>query len=282
MQRRDGLPSLIALMPRKEYFTGLFVLACINGLAARAILLVSEFGWVEAILRTFEISVIVLLACLVGLELIFHDKPYDSDSVRSSDIAVGAGCLLLVALPISGLSWLAVTVLSIYILLFVGGSSSRRRGAIVLLAVTVPMLWSRLLFQLVANSILAIDASLVGWILRTNRTGHMVRFADNSGTLVILPPCSSLANVSLAILCWVTISQLVRHRWSPVDILWCLFAGVSVIAVNVTRISLMGLSGSHYDAIHSTWGDAVVNVIILSLTVGISLLGVRRELFSRA
>jgi hypothetical protein len=60
-----------------------------------------------------------------------------------------------------------------------------------------------------------------------------------------------------------------------------LFACVSVIAVNVARICLMGLSGSHYDAMHNTWGDTVANVIILSLTVGISLLGVRRELFSR-
>jgi hypothetical protein len=44
------------------------------------------------------------------------------------------------------------------------------------------MLWSRFLFQLLANWILAIDASFVGWILRTNRTGNMVGFADNSVT----------------------------------------------------------------------------------------------------
>ena len=268
-------------MPRNEYFTGLFVLGCTNGFAARVISSVNELGWVEALLRTFDISVIALLACLVGMELIFRIKPQEADLVRSSDIAVGAAYLLLVALPISGLSWLAVTILSFYILFFVSGPSSRRRGAVVLLALTVPMLWSRLLFQFLANSILAIDASFVGWILRTNRTGNMVGFADSSGTLVILPPCSSLANVSLAILCWVTINQLVRHRWSPVDVLWCLFACVSVIAVNVTRVSLMGLSNSHYDAIHSAWGEALVNVIILGLTVGISLLGVRRELFSR-
>jgi hypothetical protein len=274
--------GLIASVPRNEFFAGLLVLACVNGLFSRLALSVSKLGWVEAILRTFDISVIVLLACLVGLKLIFHDKPHHSDLVRSSDIVVGAGCLLLIALPITGLSWLAVTILSFYILLFVSSSSSRRGGAIVLLAVTVPMLWSMLLFQLAANSILAIDASLVGWILGTNRTGHMVGFADNSGTLAILPGCSSLANVSLAMLCWVTINQLARHRWSPVDILWCVFACVSVIAVNVTRVSLMGLSDSHYAAIHSAWGEAVVNVIILGLTIGISLLGVRRELFSRA
>jgi hypothetical protein len=281
MQGREWLPSLLASMPRNEFFTGLFLLGCTNGLAARAIQSVNNLGWVEALLRTFDISVIVLLACLVGLELIFRGTPEKADFVRPSDIAFGIGYLLLVALPISGLSWLAVTILSLYILCFVSGPSLRRRGAIILLTLTVPMLWSRLLFQLLANSILAIDASFVGWILRTNRTGNMVEFADNSGSLVILPGCSSFANVSLAVLCWVTISQLVCHRWSPVDVLWCLFACVSVIAVNVTRMCLMGLSGSHYDAIHGTLGDTVANLIMLGLTVGISMLGVRRELFSR-
>jgi len=66
----------------------------------------------------------------------------------------------------------------------------------------------------------------------------MVEFADGSGVLVILPACSSLANVSLAFLCWVTVSQLVCHKKSAYDLLWCLMACVSVIAVNVTWISV--------------------------------------------
>jgi len=158
---------------------------------------------------------------------------------------------------------------------------SRRTGAIILLATTVPMLWSLLLFNFFANFILGIDASFVGWLLGTHRTGNVVDFADNSGALVILRPCSSLANMSLAFLCWVTISQSVRHRWSPRDALWCLLACMSVIAVNVTRMSLMGLSQWHYQAVHNQWGDTVSNLIIVGLTIGISLLGVRHELFSR-
>ena len=62
-----------------------------------------------------------------------------------------------------------------------------------------------MLFQLFANFILAVDASLVSWLLGTHRTGNLVEFADKSGQLVIFPACSSLANVSLAFLCWVTL-----------------------------------------------------------------------------
>jgi hypothetical protein len=69
--------------------------------------------------------------------------------------------LVLIALPIGGLSWIAVAGLALYILLFTGADLPMRRGAIILLAVTVPMFWSRLLFQYFANFILEIDASLV-------------------------------------------------------------------------------------------------------------------------
>ena len=138
-----------------------------------------------------------------------------------------------------------------------------------------------MLFHFFANLILRSMHHLLVGSLGTHRTGNIVEFADGSGQLVILPACSSLANVSLAFLCWVTVSQLVCHKKSAYDLLWCLLACVSVIAVNVTRISFEGLSQWHYSAFHGPWGDTVANIIILSLIVGFSALGVRRELFPR-
>jgi hypothetical protein len=48
------------------------------------------------------------------------------------------------------MNWVAVTGLSLYILLFTNSTSSRRRGALTL-ALTVPMLWSRVLFAFFAK-----------------------------------------------------------------------------------------------------------------------------------
>src|SRR6267143_239360 len=264
-------------LPRGEFFAGLLALGCVSGLASRIIQSVNRLGWVDAVFNTFEISAIVWISCAAGVSLVLRDRTI---GVRSSEFAMGAGFVFLVILPIGPLSWLAVTALSLYIIISTNVGSSRR-GAFILLAATVPMLWSRLLFQLFANLILQIDASLVGWILSTHRTGDIVGFADGSGVLVFLPACSSLANMSLAFLCWVTVSQLVCHKKSAYDLLWCLLACISVIAVNVTRISVEGLSQWHYATFHSPWGDAVGNTIILGLLVGLSVLGVRRELFQR-
>jgi len=54
-----------------------------------------------------------------------------------------------------------------------------------------------------------------------------------------------------------------------------------VVAVNVLRIAVTGLSHESYDAIHNQWGEMIVGLIILCLTVGFSVLGARRELFTR-
>jgi exosortase/archaeosortase family protein len=178
---------------------------------------------------------------------------------------------------VGGLSWFAIALLSLYLISSSEPLSAMRRGAVILLAVTVPMLWSRLLFQYFAKLILDIDASLVSLLLGSPRVGNVVRFADDSGSLLILPYCSSLHNVSLTILTWVFLGEWLEHRPSQRDLRWCVLAALSVIAVNVTRMSLMGLSDAHYRAIHSLTGDMIVNVLTLTLMVGFCLTGMRRE-----
>jgi hypothetical protein len=262
---------------RGEYFAGLFIIGCTSGLVSQIIHSIEEIGWAEAFFSTFGISAIVWFSCGAGLALIVRDR---MRGVHSFEIALGVGFVFLVILPIGALSWIAVTGLGLYILLS-PDVGTLRRGASVLLAVTVPMFWSRMLFHLFANYILAADALLVSRLLGTHRTGNLVEFADQSGQLVIWPLCSSLTNVSLAFLCWVTLSQLVSHKKSAYDFLWCLFACGAVIAVNVTRMAIMGISQWHYAVFHSASADAGANIIILGLIVGICALGVRRELFQR-
>jgi hypothetical protein len=278
LPRGGLLAALRYSISRNEFFAGLYILGCTNGLLGRIILSVNFDDWMGAVLG-FDINAIVLFACFASISMLLGA---DKDEIQSWDLAVGIGFLVLVMLPIFALSWVAVTGLSFYVLLFANGNSDRRRGAIILLALTVPMLWSRLAFQLFAKPILDIDATLVAWLLGTDRIGNMVHFADGSGYMIVLPACSSLANLSLALLCWIAVTQWAKHKWSPADILYPMLVCASVIAVNVTRISLMGGSRSHYEAIHSQWGGIVTNSVMLGLMVGFSVLGARRELFPRA
>jgi hypothetical protein len=274
--RRGLVEALRRSMRRNEFFGCLYILACANGLLGRIILTANLDGWMGAVLG-FDINAVVLFACFAGVSALLSSNK--DDEIQPADLAVAVVVLVLVLLPIFALSWVAVTGLSFYILVFARGAPDRTRGAVILLALTVPMLWSRLFFQFFAKPILDVDAMLVAWLLGTERTGNMVQFADGSGYMIVLAPCSSLANMSIAFLCWVSVTQWAKHRWSATDLVWSALA--SVIAVNVTRISLMGVSRSHYQAIHSELGDLVVNSVMLVLMVGFSLLGARREIFSR-
>jgi hypothetical protein len=260
---------------RGEYFAALFAIGCTSGLTSWAIQSVTLHGWRDAVTNTFDISAIIWIACILGVSLVLRERTI---GIGLRELILGAGFVFLAIIPVGPLSWFAVTALSLYILAFTRCATSRR-GACILLATTVPMLWSRLLFQFFARPILVADASLVSWLLGTHRTGNLVEFADNSGQLVILPACSSFANVSLALVCWVFMSELLSHKKSAYDFLWCLLASASVVAVNVARLDIMGLSQWHYAMLHNHWSDALGSMVIFGLIIGITALGVRRELF---
>jgi hypothetical protein len=270
-------PRMASELQRGQFFASIFIFACVNGFTPRIVGSIEEQGWASALLGTFDISVIVLVACGAGVALILRDR---TPGLRPLEFGLGAGSLLLAMLPIYATSWIAVTVLSLYLLFFLDDATPRR-GAVILFAATVPMLWSRLLFKLFSDYILGADATLVSWLLGTHRAGTFVGFADGSGELVIHPGCSSLTNVSLAFLCWITFSELVAGRKSAYDYLWCLLACFAVIAVNVSRIAVLGSNRANYLTFHTEWCDALVDFVILGLVVGISALGVRRELFGR-
>ena len=136
---------------RGDFFGALFLIACVNGLVPRVIQSISEEGLAVALLSTFDTSVIVFLACCVGITLIFQDR---RDSIRNSDLAVGIPFLTIVALPFGGSSWFAVTGLALYIIICTKRLSRRLRGAMILLATSFSMLWSPLLFAFLCKPIL--------------------------------------------------------------------------------------------------------------------------------
>jgi hypothetical protein len=294
--RRGVIAALQRSMPRNEFFAGLYILGCANGLLGRSIYTFNLEGWRGAVVG-FEANIIVLAACFAGVYLIASSS---RDRIRTLDLVVTLVFLGLVTVPIYAASWVAVTGLSLYILLFASNDSERgrgaldilffasagserRRGALILLALAVPMLWSRLLFQFLARPLLQLDAMMTAWWLGTERIGNLVRFIDNSGYMVISPYCASFGNITYAFLCWVVISQWVNHRWRSIDLLWLFLACASVVATNIARIALIGQSEENYRLFHGPGAfETILGMIFLCFIIGFSVIGARRELFHRA
>jgi len=223
-------------------------------------------------MSTFGISAIVWVAMWLGCRFVLQGQP---TTIRLGDGLAAFAAIALTLIPSAVPAWVAMTGLAVYLAWTSNSDSPQRRGAWMLLAVTIPMCWSRILFASLADTILELEAILVGTAMGSPRVGNMVQFADGSGYMQIWPACSSLANVSLAVLCWVTFSQATGYRDSARGTVWCLLACASVVLINVIRISLIGFFPQHYDLLHGVIGMSVAGWLILGASVGICALGVR-------
>ncbi|MGH6862702.1 MAG: hypothetical protein ACRECN_00255, partial [Methylocella sp.] len=232
-----------------------------------------------AILGTFGISVLVWVACFIAMSLLLRQPP---EPVTRNDLILGVAVAAAALIPSAKPSWIALTLLGLYGLRCFEAGAPARRAAFVILAITVPMFWSRLVFAMLSDWILQADAILVSLIVGTERVGNTVGFADNSGYLFILPSCSSLADVSLAVLGWALFTQALTRRPSLKDVWWCLAACSAVIVINVTRIALIGLHREHFELIHGAVGAGIASFLALVAIVGINLIRVRDELFARS
>jgi len=263
---------------RGEFFAGLFILGISNGIFERITWTIANVTIENAILGTFGISVLVWVACFIAVSLLLRQPP---EPLTRNDLILGLAVTAAVLFPSAKASWIALTGLGLYGLRWFEFGTPARRAAFVILAVTVPMFWSRLVFAMLSDLILQADAILVSLIVGTERVGNTVGFADNSGFLLIQPPCSSLADVSLAVLGWALFTQALVRRLSLKDVWWCLATCSVVLVINVTRIALIGLHREDFELLHGAVGTGVAGFLAIVAIVGINLIRVRGDLFAR-
>lgn len=272
---------LLAGLSRAELFAGLSILGFANGIVGRARAMIVDNGLATALFNTFDISAIAWVAFYTCPALMLR-APKEAPS--RGDRVVVACLVVAFMLPVSsGLSWIALTGLAFYLLrdtFTLRGSqppSFLHRGAWVLLATTGAMFWGRTLLFAASDLVLQADAILVGWFAQASRTGNTVQLADGTGHLWIAPACSSLVNLSLAVLCWVLFMQSRGVQWSFGRAKWCLLACSAVIGINVTRIGMMVLHPGQYELIHGPVGAAAASWLTVAVTVAVCAYGTRPD-----
>lgn len=257
----------MAVPRRGELFAGLCLLGFANGIVARVGAAIAEDP-AGALFGTFGISALVWIAIGVcAVTLWRDDAPADA-----RDAAVGGAALVAILLPVDWLSWIALTGLALHLLR--SGRAAARAGWI-LLTVTGAMFWGRVLLVVAGEAVLRADAALAGWLVGVPREGNTLRFADGGGYVWIAAPCSSLTNLSLAILCWVLFAQLRGLRWTWRGALWCLAAAASVVAINTARIGLIVTHRESFELLHGPVGGAIAGWATMLAVVAICAWGTR-------
>ncbi|WP_426611270.1 hypothetical protein [Bradyrhizobium sp. McL0616] len=192
------------------------------------------------------------------------------------------GCALAVLVTCVGFPGISITLFALHLLVRNGDDLSTKAAGIVAGAVMVQMHWAPLVFSKIAFFLLQIDAGVVGWLV-----SHLVPGASWSGTVVhsssehnveITSACASFHNLSLASLCWVTLTMLHRPYWLKSDLYLGLTAMLVQFAFNVSRLVFVCLSPSMYDFWHEGFGKHIFSAVATAcaiILVQISL--VRRD-----
>jgi hypothetical protein len=254
-------------------FAGLVAVGFINGSTHRMLAAFDE-NPAGALLNGFGLSVIVWAALAVALALL---STAPAAPLGRRDWLVAGTALVLFTIPVGPLAWLGLMLVGAYLAATSAAGTRARRAGLIVLALIVPMFWSRVVFSLFGDALLRFDALLVSLAIGARRTGNALAFADGWGYYWIAPPCSSVANISLAVLTYILVSNLSDRR-AKIPLFYAVLAVVSVVAINVGRMAITGISRAHYDLMHGPYGAAATSALSLAAMMGICLIGWRRSL----
>jgi exosortase/archaeosortase family protein len=272
------LPSLtrLAMLSRRRLFAFTIGVLVANAVATRVIDAVAQLGPAQALAGGLGLSWAFWLsfALCIRLALAEEDRP-----AGARDLWICGAGLAAALIPISPVSSVACTALALIVLLDRTAGVHLKAAAMVALAICVQVLWSRLLMLFFVGPVADLDAHLVGLIMQTPVRGNMVGFADGSHSLSILEACTSVQNASVALMLFVAIVRTFRPKPKVSELYFLVALFISVVVVNLIRLTLMGQNIEMFHLVHGDIGWPVINAIITVIGLLWAVLCVRREVF---
>jgi hypothetical protein len=264
---------------RAAAFGGAGVLAAINSLADKIIVAFGHAPMIGVVANLAGISAVIWFAMYAALKIGWDAE---ADQLRRSDWPVLIMVLVLAILPVSYAAKAGLLLCGFY-----GVATSRpgeptRRIALVLLALTGTFVWGPLILTIFSGPLLALDAHIVGRAIGSTVNGNLVQFTHSQDSFLIAAGCSSVHNISLAIVLWCTAVALFNLR---VDAR-LVATGVAMIffmfALNAARLCAIGLYPDHFESLHTGAGGALFGWAGLIGTVAIAGLGTHDALNRRS
>ena len=214
----------------------------------------------RAALGAFE-----FFGAVVSLYLLSRGRPSNASLLDW----LGCACAILVACI--GFTGSSITLFSFYLFVRDRHDLNTRAAGTVGAAVAVQAVWAPLVFSKISFLLLQIDAGVVGWLV-----SQFVPGASWSGTVVNTPsghnvaitsPCASFHNLSLASLCWVTLSMLNRPYWVKSDVYIGLVAALIQFGFNVWRLVFVCLSLPMYEFWHEGFGKHIFSAVATACAI---------------
>jgi hypothetical protein len=180
-------------------------------------------------------------------------------------------CALVLLVACLGFTGSSITFFALYLLIRDRGDLNTKAAGTVAAAVVVQAVWAPLIFSKISFLLLQGDASIVGWllgfVLPGASWGGTVVYTPSGHNVVITEPCASFHNLSLATLCWVTLTMLHRPYWLKSDLYVGLVAILIQFGFNVWRLVFVCLSLPMYEFWHNGLGKHVFSAIATACAI---------------
>lgn len=238
--------------PRALWLGFAGIVAAINVHAGLIIGSVQADGVLVAASNLFGLNAVLLFA-LYGLWTIGHEgaRATDAPDLSRGDMLVIGLALALSLVPWNVLALPALLLLALWSLHCGAPGSAERRAGVIMLALAGSIITARLLLNSVGDTVVILDAHFVGWLAGVPVRDNVVDFQGSEGrSFVIGPACSSVHNMSQAVLLWATVTQLLRLRIDAPLAAFGLLAMAGVFMVNALRLTAIAWFPQHFDEIH--------------------------------
>jgi hypothetical protein len=257
---------------RNRLIVALLAIGTINALVRPAIESIGEWGLVGGLAGGLGSGWPVYLGLLGAVVLGLRARLERPINRWDMLVLLAYGVALMV--PSSGFSAIAVMALGAWEILRKPLDIHHRASIIIFIAAGARELWVATAMKMLSPWLLHIDAIMASTILGllghpSIVTGNLIE-TDQGMVLAVLMTCSSFANISLALLTWLVLTRWLRPRFQRRDLVSAVLVTLSVIAINLTRLTIMGLGPFDYALAHGQVGQTATELAILISTLAVT------------
>jgi hypothetical protein len=266
------------LLPRALCFAAAAVLAVVNARAPVILGDVAASGLVNSLMRLFGVSAVVWFACYAMAALALRDR-------RPSRLSAGDGAVLAMLI----LACLAPVVLAATAMLLGAGlwlwrtsaaGTADRAVALILLGLAAHFVAAPLILSLFGPIILAIDSFFAALFTGTAVDGNLINYRGVDGGYVVFGGCSSVGNMSLGLLMWITLAQLFALRPDRRLAIYFLASMGALFAINTVRLVSFAWFPAAMDDLHHGVGAALfawASLIAMAAIAGAGIVDAARR-----
>jgi hypothetical protein len=176
-----------------------------------------------------------------------------------------SGCAVAILVAAAGFAGVSLTLFALYLFVRFPHDLNTKAAGTVAAAVAVQAVWAPLIFSKLSFLLLQIDAGAVGWFISLGVPGASwdgaIVYTPSGHNVEITSPCASFHNLSLASLCWVTLTMLHRPYWVKSDLYIGAVAMLIQFGFNVWRLVFVCLSLPMYEFWHEGTGKHIFSAV---------------------